>query len=256
MSLMSIMGQQSLHKETDAVELKEIDGGDIEINHLNIYPMSEIDALADDIRRYGLQKPLEVYLDEASGNYILLGGERRYRAILELQNKGEWTGPIKCLVYAQPATTANERLSLIRSNAQRDMSKAEIMQIVAELEDLYNELKPGGRKVEWIAPYIGKSPRTVQSLLDKIHGKDSNEKEAAAESGTESEGKGVKIDLAKEKKKLNKIFVKLKEAIETGQIEELITYVNKTGEEKPTTALDVLETAHDLLWLLQPNQEH
>ena len=51
---------------------------------------------------------------------------------------------------------SNERLSLNRSNAQRDMSKAEIMQIVAELEDLYNELKPGGRKVEWIAPYIGK----------------------------------------------------------------------------------------------------
>ena len=41
-----------------------------------------------------------------------------------------------------------------------------------------------------------------------------------------------------------------------GKGEELITYVNKTGEEKPTTALDVLETAHDLLWLLQPNQEH
>ena len=58
MSLMSIMGQQSLHKETDAVELKEIDGGDIEINHLNIYPMSEIDALADDIRALWLTKTI------------------------------------------------------------------------------------------------------------------------------------------------------------------------------------------------------
>lgn len=237
MSLMSIMGKQSLGKETDAVELKEINGAEIETNNLNIYPMSEIDALAEDIKRYGLQKPLEVYLNEASGNYILLGGERRYRAIMELQNKGEWDRPIKCLVYPQPSTTVNERLSLIRSNAQRDMSLNDLMIVVSELEKLYVELKPGGRKVEWIAPYIGKSPRTVQSLLDKLHGK------------TKENTKKV-LNLENEKKKLYKTFSKLEEAIKEGEIQDTITYINKDGVEKNTTALDALETIKNLLDLL------
>ena len=79
-------------------ELIDID--DIIPNPHNIKKrVRNIVELANNIKDFGLMKPLEVYYDQEKEKYVLLGGERRYTALKILVGGGTYDPDIPCLVY-------------------------------------------------------------------------------------------------------------------------------------------------------------
>lgn len=162
--------------------LKNIDIEDIIENELNFYSQEGIKELANNINHYGLLKPLEVY--KKDDEYILLGGHRRLKALKQLFENDEIDAVVPCLVYASPKMDGNqieERLKIITSNAQRELTKQDKIQITKELLDILEEMpeiKPSGMPTrEWVAPYIGCSSRTVQTYINEVKGIEKPKKE-------------------------------------------------------------------------------
>ena len=61
---------------------------DIDPCEYNMYPMQEIEQLAQNISECGLLHPITLYR-KADGRYMILSGERRYRAMLLNYEKGD-----------------------------------------------------------------------------------------------------------------------------------------------------------------------
>lgn len=154
---------------------RSIDIDEIEVNKNNIARICDIDELAESIRLYGLMKPLEVY-ETDEGSYRLLGGERRYTALKKLVDMGEDIDTdVPCLVYRRPDRTSVEKLQLILSNAQREETEEDrisTVKMLLEILDDDKDLHVEGRKRDWIAQFIGKSPRTVQKYINIATGKE------------------------------------------------------------------------------------
>ena len=70
--------QQAEDRPGGRFRTKDINISDIYPNGNNFYAMQDIEALAEDIKAVGLLENLTVmYAPTDSGNYKLLGGERR-----------------------------------------------------------------------------------------------------------------------------------------------------------------------------------
>lgn len=154
---------------------RSIDIDEIEVNKNNIARICDIDELAESIRLYGLMKPLEVY-ETDEGSYRLLGGERRYTALKKLvDSDSDLDTDVPCLVYRRPDRTSVEKLQLILSNAQREETEEDrisTVKMLLEILDDDKDLHVEGRKRDWIAQFIGKSPRTVQKYINIATGKE------------------------------------------------------------------------------------
>lgn len=173
------------------IGLKMIDIDDIKENELNTYSQEGIDELAENIKMYGLMKPLEVY--EADDYFKLLGGHRRLKALKLLFENGEIDAEIPCLLYHDPITEdmsdVEERMKIIMSNAQRDLTDKDKVAITKELLDILKEdpaIKPSGVTTrDWISPFLGCKSRTAQKYINMAIGKDntSSEKKVSTSHG-------------------------------------------------------------------------
>lgn len=238
---MDLMNKQSLQKETQPLELKMIELDQIIANEYNLYPINDIEQLADDIKLHGLQKPLEVFQD--GDIYKLLGGERRLAAIQLLNCENQWDQPIQCLVYPAPSTTNSEKLTIIRSNAQREMSESDYLVIIDELENIFKQTQPGGRKVEWMSQYLDKSPRTIQKLLNKLHQKE--------------QPKASEYDISKELKPIRFKIDKLRKKADEGYIHRYVDMKDDNGDYKQVDLLDLLDKIDQIFsQIIETNQEH
>ncbi len=184
-----------------------IDIEDIKPNKYNKYRIENIDELANEIKENGLYRPLEVY--QSDEKYILLGGERRYHSLLKLYNEGHIDSEIPCLVYARPESITDERMQIITSNSQRDLDDKQKIEIVKELLEILEaepQRKPKNMPtVEWLAPYLGCSPRTAQKYKNLAEGKayKPKEKKASSNGANDKNSKSIK-DLIKSLEKFNK----------------------------------------------------
>lgn len=175
-----------------------VDIEDIKTNNLNAMPLEDVDELAESIYNKGLYSPLEIY--EKNGEYILIGGERRYTALMKLYNEGRLDNPeIQCSLRDKPQDEFLELLQMCLSNAQRDSEDARISQtkmLLTALEKATSEeiemMKKEASKVfniekskigkrEMIASQIGRSPRTIDKYINKIKGKDTKENSAGSQ---------------------------------------------------------------------------
>lgn len=77
------------------------------------FPRESLDELAASIRVHGLQSPIHVYPD--NGQYVILTGERRYRAV---QSLGEET--IKAIVHETKPDVGTIRIVQLIENLQRE----------------------------------------------------------------------------------------------------------------------------------------
>ncbi len=116
-----------------------------------------VDELAASIRALGLQQPLWVRNGEqASTPYVLVAGERRYRAarLAELSS-------VPCLVLPETADDPSHRLLLqLTENVQRrDLTMLEVAEAILRL---LNELQLAKQDV---ARLLGKSPAYVSKHL-------------------------------------------------------------------------------------------
>ena len=113
-----------------------------------------IRQLADSIEANGLIHPLAVN-QIADGQYRLLSGERRYRAITECL---QWE-TVPCTVYNN-LSPAMEQLILVSANLQaRDYSAADKLELYVQAEAALREMKSSGK-------YRGGIQRGVAALLN------------------------------------------------------------------------------------------
>lgn len=200
---------------------KIIDIEDIKENELNRYSQDGIEDLADNIQQYGLLKPLEVY--ENDGEYILIGGHRRLKALKMLFHQDLIDSDIPCLVYSAPEKDENnieERIKIVLSNAQRDMTEQDKIEVTKEMLDILSNA-PGIKEkemptVQWLSPFLGCSPRTAQKYINAVKypegiktPKDKkNKKDEKSESKSLSDLANL---LSKFNKQFNEIYWKLSE---------------------------------------------
>ncbi|MGD2071841.1 MAG: ParB/RepB/Spo0J family partition protein, partial [Gemmatimonadota bacterium] len=122
----------------------------------------EIDALAATIRDRGLLQPLVVRAD-GDGGYVLVAGERRYRAIGRLVKWGESpeVRPVPVMVRDEDAPEA--LLDALIENCQRaDLGPLDEADAFARLRDEH------GMSTQQIADALGVSRRTVQIRLQLL----------------------------------------------------------------------------------------
>ncbi|MCD7892542.1 MAG: ParB N-terminal domain-containing protein [Erysipelotrichaceae bacterium] len=159
--------------------LKTIDIDDIIPNDMNNKNrLRNIDVLKESIKEYGLLKPLEVY-DNNDDTYTLIGGERRYHALIQLVENDEIDPDIPCLIY-KVNNNAEELLKLHMSNAQEELTDKDRELITNDLLNLLeedNSMKPTGMKTrDWIAGFLGCKGRTAQKYINKVKGIEDKEK--------------------------------------------------------------------------------
>lgn len=118
--------------------------------------LRRIDELAEDIREEGLENNLLVRkVEDDVYDVELIGGERRYSAIVKNIESGDMTYEyIPCKVVTMSDIDARKRLIL--NNMENDpLTNAEKLEAVEELKEIYRMKKAAGEKV----------PGRIQSII-------------------------------------------------------------------------------------------
>lgn len=112
--------------KTIEFESKDINLADIRLNSDNeIFRQNDdeedIEVLAEDIKRNGLLHNLVVFPEQEDGKtvYMLLSGERRYRALMLLQEQdATWNAAKNCNVITTPLSPNEKKVILYSANLQ------------------------------------------------------------------------------------------------------------------------------------------
>ena len=112
--------------KTIEFENKDISLADIRLNPDNeIFRQNDngedIEILAEDIKRNGLLHNLVVFPEQEDGKtvYVLLSGERRYRALMLLQEQdATWNAAKNCNVITTPLSPNEKKVILYSANLQ------------------------------------------------------------------------------------------------------------------------------------------
>ncbi len=173
--LKDMMNNVSL-EETKRGKITYINIDELHENENNIYEVSNIEELAENIAEGGLMQPILV--TEANDKLIIHTGHRRVAALKTLFHQGisiNFLG--KTLDFEVPiiridntGDDVQNKISLIRSNSYRQLTTEQRIQIVKEASNLYQELvdrgeKPPGRQREWISSLTGISDGTTKNIL-------------------------------------------------------------------------------------------
>ncbi len=117
------------------------------------FDAQELAELADSIREYGVIQPLIVSLDEQSGRYILIAGERRLMAAREA---GLENVPV---IFREASDQQRLELALIENVQRADLGPLERAEAYRQLADDFQLTQ------EDIAARVGKSREAVANTL-------------------------------------------------------------------------------------------
>lgn len=120
--------------------LMEIDIEKLVPSSNNFYGIREIEELAESIKESGLMHNLVVRKIE-DGNYEILSGERRYRALKQLGFK-----KVPCQVK-EIAELDGEILLIQANSKQRELTHIEKMKGIERLKELYKQKKANGEEI-------------------------------------------------------------------------------------------------------------
>jgi ParB/RepB/Spo0J family partition protein len=129
------------------------------LNPRKTFDPGELDELADSIAVNGLLQNL-VVRDGPDGRFILVAGERRFRAIGQLHAEGRWDGPIPCLVI-EADDASHLALALLENLHRQDVAPLEEADAFAQLQ----ALDPATWTAQAIATRIGRTSRYVYQRL-------------------------------------------------------------------------------------------
>lgn len=205
---------------------------DILPSKFNQYPMQEIEELALNISECGLLHPITLYqLDD--GKYMILSGERRYRAMkLNYENGDDRWEEIPSIIKLEKLDDRLLKRYIRRGNANRETLSRELkIEMVKESLEDYNITKAenkvpiGMLKRKWISMDTGFSERSVQEYLNEIMGtKKENEPKIKPENTRyqEIENSMTKILRSPVKVTDKKITIKLKNEEDIQRILEIL----------------------------------
>lgn len=164
--------QQAEERPGGRFRTRDINITDIYPNGKNFYAMQDIEELAEDIKAVGLLENLTVmYAPEAGRNYKLLGGERRWRALCLLVDKGynEFSA-----ATCQIRTAENERteiIEIIMCNRQRVKTVWEQIEEESRLKETLQEMKKNGETLKGYNLQEGRLRDTIAAILNYSVGK-------------------------------------------------------------------------------------
>lgn len=109
----------------------------------NFYGIREIEELAESIKEYGLMHNV-VVRKRNDGKYEILSGERRFRALREIDCK-----KVPCRIIKDDVTELDAEVMLIQANMQqRELNLQEKMQGIKRLQEIYTEKRKSGEKLQ------------------------------------------------------------------------------------------------------------
>ena len=145
---------------------KDISIHKIYSNARNFYPQEGIEEKAGEILTVGLIENLAVmYAPSEEGEYKLISGERRWRALKLLVERGYTEYELVTCQVRNPANSHEEKIELIIANSSRDKSVATLLREESELKEELRYMKENGRKIHGRDLSEGKLRDVIASML-------------------------------------------------------------------------------------------
>ena len=141
----SILGDQSQPRQIQRFDVVMVPIKSIKPNPQNteIYLIGDVSALAQDIKANGLRQPLEVVQDGST--YRLIGGERRWTAMMQLHEDGDARFSTVPCVLRPAGSEDDELLALITANSTaRELTDGERLAQYEALKEIYQRKKAAG----------------------------------------------------------------------------------------------------------------
>ena len=135
-------------------------------NDKNFYSVEDIEPLAQKILLVGLMENLEVVRDPCDrGEYRIIAGERRWRALKILVEKG-YTEFEKATCQIQtPASEEEETLRLIIANDYRNKTVSDLLEEEDKLKKILQRMKENGQTIMGIDLNSGRIRDVVAYFL-------------------------------------------------------------------------------------------
>lgn len=171
------LNPESKKEMTDDFVLKKITAEKLHPSDKNFYEMDpvEIKALKETIELVGVQENLvvkRINAGENAGDYEIIAGHKRHRAVTELLAEGKKVSPLlPCKVESDADGIKNELILIFTNSTQRERSDYCKMQEIQRVRELleeyakYNNMP--GRKRDIIAEILNTSKSTI-GRLDNI----------------------------------------------------------------------------------------
>lgn len=114
-------------------------------NDKNFYSITGIEQLASEILAVGLIENLTVVYDPCErGEYRIVAGERRWRALTYLVEEGYKEFAVATCKIKTPAEENEEMIELILANGYRNKTVADILEEQKKLEETLKYMKENG----------------------------------------------------------------------------------------------------------------
>lgn len=171
------LNTESKKEMADDFVLKKIPAEKLHPSDKNFYEMDpvEIEALKETIELVGVQENLivkKIGEGENTGDYEIIAGHKRHRAVTELLAEGKEISPLlPCKVESDADGVKNELILIFTNSTQRERSDYCKMQEIQRVRELleeyakYNNMP--GRKRDVIAGILNTSKSTI-GRLDNI----------------------------------------------------------------------------------------
>ncbi|MGF6990396.1 ParB-like chromosome segregation protein Spo0J [Lachnospiraceae bacterium PM6-15] len=174
----SLLNAESKKLSQKRMKIEYIDFELIEPNAMNFYSTDTgIEELAENIKLVGeLLQPLELKPMNEDGKYVLITGERRYKAIKRLRERGEWDTPLPAVVKnplkmdLPLSEELKETLSILSTNQYRDKTDADLAKEVEAYTKIITELRKNG-----ITEYTLGVNETGEEIKESLKGRKTRE---------------------------------------------------------------------------------
>lgn len=147
--------------------LQDIPIDKIYSNDKNFYPLTDIEQLANEIKLCGLMENLTVVKDSCErGEYRLVSGERRWRALTYLVEHGESKFKNVSAKITKFDNQNEEELYLIVANSYRTKDSATKMNEVKRMQELLQNAKNNGISING----YDMQQESIRSVMSKLLG--------------------------------------------------------------------------------------
>lgn len=135
-------------------------------NDRNFYSMNDIDKLAQEILTVGLLENMTVmYAPCERGEYRIIAGERRWRALQLLLKKGYEEFEIATCQIKSVAEEHEEMVNIIMANAYRDKTMADLLQEEQQLRKSLQYMKDNGLTLQGYTLDSGRLRDVIASIM-------------------------------------------------------------------------------------------
>lgn len=175
-NLKDFLNEESKKEVIDDFPIKKISAKKLhpsENNFYNIDP-AEIEALKNSIELVGVQENLvvkEITEGEFTGEYEIIAGHKRHKAVIELIDEGKVTEFLPCKIDYSGSSAIRELILIFTNSTQRERSDYEKMHEIQRVRELLEEYSKSndlpGRKRDIIAEILNTSKSGI-SRLDNI----------------------------------------------------------------------------------------